>query len=780
MQSQAQIDQVLRQKCDAREIPGVVAMAANGNEVIYQGAFGKRDLSKDDAMTADSVFWIASMTKAITTAAGMQLVEQGKLSLDEPIGKVLPDLASPQVLEGFDASGAPKLRPATQPITLRHLMTHTAGFCYDMWNGDMVAYLEKAGMPPITTCQNAALKTPLMTDPGTRWEYGTNIDFVGKAVEAVSGKRLDAYLRDHLLAPLGMTDTAFKIGDAQRQRLVGMHARGEDGSLAPIPFELEQDPEFHMGGGGLYGTAGDYIKFTQMILNKGRGNGNQVLKPETVALMGQNHIGDLNMAKMISVAPAHQRRRSLSRHGQEMGAQLPDQHRQDAGRPQPRQPRLGRPRQHLFLDRPGAQRRRRDPDAGAAVRRREVPGSVRGLRARRLCRARCRRSGRRSEASAVAFDGTGTACVQPRRFGPRAHSARRMDRSDQTCSATCVGTETNLTEPADSYVCGVADAPLLGETIGHSLDQAVRRWADREALVSPSHDVRWTWRELAERVDALAAGFLALGLERGARIGIWSPNRPEWTLTQFATAKAGLILVNINPAYRLSELEYALTKVGCAALVTATAFKTTDYIGDAEHAGAGAGHGRAGRAARGAAAAAAHGDPDRRPGIVRARSPFERGRRHGRRAPPRRARRARPDRCSSTMPINIQFTSGTTGSPKGATLTHHNILNNGYFVGRGDAPHRARPHLHPGAALSLLRHGDGQPRLRHPRRGHGLSRRGLRSAGDAADRRAANAAPRSTACRPCSSPSSTIPTSPSSICRRCAPASWPARPARSR
>ena len=228
----------------------------------------------------------------------MQLVEQGKLSLDEPIGKLLPDLASPQVLEGFDANGEPKLRPAKKPITLRQLMTHTAGFAYDMWNGDMAAYLEKTGIPPITTCQNAALKTPLMTDPGTRWEYGTNIDFVGKAVEAVSGKKLDAYLRDHMFAPLGMNDTGFKISDAQRQRLVGMHARGEDGALAPIPFELEQKPEFHMGGGGLYGTAGDYIKFTQMILNKGKGNGNQVLKPETVALMGQNHIGDLTMGKM--------------------------------------------------------------------------------------------------------------------------------------------------------------------------------------------------------------------------------------------------------------------------------------------------------------------------------------------------------------------------------------------------------------------------------------------------------------------------------------------------
>jgi methyl acetate hydrolase len=296
----AQIDDVLRQKTNAAEIAGVVAIAANSSEVIYEAAYGKRDLSKPDSMTADTVFWIASMTKAITTAGAMQLVEQDKLSLDAPIGKVLPDLASPQVLEGFDSNGEPRLRAAKCPITLRHLMTHTAGFAYDMWNGDMVRYLEKTGLPGVTTCKNDALKIPLMSDPGTRWEYGTNIDFVGKAVEAASGKRLGDYLRDHLFMPLGMSDTGFRISQSQRHRLAGMHGRGEDGALAPIPFELEQDPEFEMGGGGLYGTAGDYIKFTQMILNKGRGNGTEVLKPETVALMGQNNIGDLNMTKMTS------------------------------------------------------------------------------------------------------------------------------------------------------------------------------------------------------------------------------------------------------------------------------------------------------------------------------------------------------------------------------------------------------------------------------------------------------------------------------------------------
>jgi methyl acetate hydrolase len=295
-----QIEPKLRQACDSGAVPGAVAMVATGTEVIYQNAFGRRDLSKPDAMTTDSVFWLASMTKAITAAAAMQLVEQGKLTLDGPIGAVLPDLAAIQVLEGFAADGTPKLRPARNPITLRHLLSHTAGFCYDMWNGDMVRYLQATGTPGFRTGLKAALQVPIMSDPGTRWEYGTNLDFAGRAVEEASGIRLDTYMRDHILAPLGMVDTAFRIGPSQRQRLVGMHSRGTDGTLTPIAFEIGQDPEFHAGGGGLYGTAPDYIRFTQMILNKGSGNGHQVLRPETVATMGQNHIGELSMTKMTS------------------------------------------------------------------------------------------------------------------------------------------------------------------------------------------------------------------------------------------------------------------------------------------------------------------------------------------------------------------------------------------------------------------------------------------------------------------------------------------------
>jgi CubicO group peptidase (beta-lactamase class C family) len=303
MQTLPNLDVLFSRAAEREEIPGIVAVAASDNEILYEGAFGKRDLGKPDAMTLDSVFWIASMTKAVTAAAAMQLVEQGKLRLDEPVGTLIPELASLKVLDGFDENGAPQLRPAKNQMTLRQLMTHTSGFCYDMWNADISRYYEAASLPRIISCEKKALSAPLASEPGTRWEYGIGIDFVGQAVEAASGKRLDAYLSDNLFAPLGMRDTGFKLGDDQRRRLVGMHARQPDGTLTPMPFELPQDPEFHMGGGGLYGTAHDYIRFIRMLLNKGTLDGNRVLKAETVATMGENQIGDLNMRKMNAAIP---------------------------------------------------------------------------------------------------------------------------------------------------------------------------------------------------------------------------------------------------------------------------------------------------------------------------------------------------------------------------------------------------------------------------------------------------------------------------------------------
>ncbi len=228
-----------------------------------------------------------------------------------------------------------------------------------------------------------------------------------------------------------------------------------------------------------------------------------------------------------------------------------------------------------------------------------------------------------------------------------------------------------------SYSHGVTTVPLLGETIGMHFDRTVERWGDRPALISRQQGITWTWRELGAKVDAFAAGLLAMGLQPGERVGIWSPNNAEWIVTQYATAKAGLILVNINPAYRLSEVEYALNKVGCRALVTATKFKTSDYIGMVntlapELAKARSGHLDAAKLPTLRAVIQIGGAA---PGTI----PFDQVYGLGG-VPERAALTELAGRLQFDDAINIQFTSGTTGLPKGATLTHHNILNNGYFL----------------------------------------------------------------------------------------------------
>jgi len=299
------VDQVLTAAIDHGDVPGVVAMAANRDGVIYQGAFGRRALPDGAMMTADTVFWIASMTKAITSTAAMQLVEHGRLALDRPIADVLPELAAPLVLEGFDAAGEPLLRPARRPITLRHLITHTSGFVYEIWNPMMGRYMERKGIPGIISCQNAALALPLVFDPGDKWDYGIGIDWVGKAVERISGQTLGDYFAEHLFEPIGMKDTGFRLRPDHRARLAGMHARGEDGALTPVAFELPQEPEFQMGGGGLYGTASDYLAFERVFLNEGRADGRPVLKPETAALMARNAIGEPNVRRLVTAIPAY-------------------------------------------------------------------------------------------------------------------------------------------------------------------------------------------------------------------------------------------------------------------------------------------------------------------------------------------------------------------------------------------------------------------------------------------------------------------------------------------
>src|SRR2546428_754759 len=205
------VDALFTQAVESKKMPGIVAMAATDKGVLYQGAFGRRELGKDAAMSLDTVVWIASMTKAITATAAMQLVERGKLALDAPAGQLVPALATARVLDGCGAGGRPRLRAPKRPITLRHLLTHTAGYAYEIWREEIAKYQAVTNTPGITTCTNAALTTPLLFDPGEQWEYGISIDWAGKMVEAASGQRLDAYLQQNILGPLGLKDTSFKL-----------------------------------------------------------------------------------------------------------------------------------------------------------------------------------------------------------------------------------------------------------------------------------------------------------------------------------------------------------------------------------------------------------------------------------------------------------------------------------------------------------------------------------------------------------------------------------------
>jgi len=299
----ADLDRILRQATDAGDVPGVAVTITDRDGTRYEGASGERALGGGADMTVDTVGWIASMTKALTGAAAMQLVEQGRLDLDAPATDVVVDLGACEVLTGWSADGRPQPRPPVRPVTLRHLLTHSAGFAYEIWSADVARFQEATGRPGITTCENAALQMPLLFDPGEQWQYGINIDWAGKMVEAVSGQRLGAYMAANLFEPMGMTSTGFALSTSMRERLSGMHARAEDGSLVPMEFGMPEEPEFEMGGGGLYSNVTDYLAFVRTILNGGRCGAERVLAPETVRQMSVNNMGECRVGLLRTAAP---------------------------------------------------------------------------------------------------------------------------------------------------------------------------------------------------------------------------------------------------------------------------------------------------------------------------------------------------------------------------------------------------------------------------------------------------------------------------------------------
>ncbi|MBR0871928.1 beta-lactamase family protein [Bradyrhizobium tropiciagri] len=282
-------------------VPGVVAMVTDRHRNIYEGSAGKRRLDQPADMTADSVFAIFSTTKAITGTAVLQLVEDGRLDLDAPARTYAPDIGKLRVLEGFDDSGEPRLRAPKRDITTRMLMVHSAGLSYDFINHTYNRLAQEKGQPSVITASKASLMTPLLFDPGERWEYGTNLDWCGQIVEAIAGRRLGEVFKNRIFEPLGIHDTAFELTDAMRRKLAGIHARNADGSLTPMDFELPANPEIHMGGHGLYGTIGDYMRFIRMWLNDGAGEHGRVLKAETVRMAEKNHLGNNKVTAITGV-----------------------------------------------------------------------------------------------------------------------------------------------------------------------------------------------------------------------------------------------------------------------------------------------------------------------------------------------------------------------------------------------------------------------------------------------------------------------------------------------
>jgi CubicO group peptidase (beta-lactamase class C family) len=299
--STSAIDRTLREGIERRKIPCVTAMVASHDQILYSGAFGKRDMASGIDVRPDSIFAIASMTKAITSVAAMQLVERGKLKLDEPVARHLPQLGKLDVLEGFDAAGKPVLRPARTPITLRHLLTHTSGFAYPTWHEGMFQYTQATTpLPPGVV----APIVPLMFEPGTAWQYGYSADWTGRLVETVSGMNLEQYFRRNILDPLEMNDTSFIFPADKFDRLVSRSQRQNGGPLQEVPRALPPKPAAFNGGGGLNSTAPDYIRFMQMILRYGRsGIRDEILTAKSVEMMSVNQIGDLGAGKLKTFMP---------------------------------------------------------------------------------------------------------------------------------------------------------------------------------------------------------------------------------------------------------------------------------------------------------------------------------------------------------------------------------------------------------------------------------------------------------------------------------------------
>jgi methyl acetate hydrolase len=295
------IDRVLQDAVAAGAVPGVAAIAADRNGVIYEGAAGPKAAGSDDPLTVDTHFRIMSMTKMVATVAALQQVEKGTLNLDAPIADYCPEFADVQVLDGWDGD-TPKLRAPASQATVKQLVTHTSGLGYWFWSEDLVKWEAATSTPNVLSGSNVVFTAPLLADPGTQYIYGINTDWLGKVVEAAGGTTLDVAIKDGITGPLGMNETAFALNEGWKDSTTPVHVKGEDGKWIDSGIELNQTPEYWAGGHGLYSTPRDYIKFQQALLGGGEFGGVRILQQATVDQAFTNQIGDLDFPAAIPTA----------------------------------------------------------------------------------------------------------------------------------------------------------------------------------------------------------------------------------------------------------------------------------------------------------------------------------------------------------------------------------------------------------------------------------------------------------------------------------------------
>ncbi|MCW2721699.1 serine hydrolase [Pseudonocardia sp.] len=297
----AAIDRVLQDAVDSGAVPSVAAIAADRDGVIYEGAAGPKAAGSDEPLSTGTHFRIMSMTKMVATTAALQQVEKGTLDLSAPIKEYCPEFADVAVIDGWDGD-TPRLRAPAGDATVHQLVTHTTGLGYWFWSEDLMRWEAATGTPNVLSGSNVVFTAPLLADPGTRFIYGINTDWLGKVIEAAGGVKLDVAVKEGITGPLGMNDTAFQVAEGWKDSITPVHVKGEDGTWVDSGIELNQTPEYYAGGHGLYSTPRDYVKFQQALLRGGELGGERILQEATVDAAFTNQIGDLDFPSSIPTA----------------------------------------------------------------------------------------------------------------------------------------------------------------------------------------------------------------------------------------------------------------------------------------------------------------------------------------------------------------------------------------------------------------------------------------------------------------------------------------------